>query len=203
MLHIIVPALAAFTIATSQITHPCHRRGLLSPARRISMQAVDDSARPPPAMPAIAIEWGCDQATWDAVKNKRGLIKICTSGDEDHFKKRLVALRQAIANPQPAATKKPPPAAASKKKRNKGKDTTLPRKDGPYERYGGLPDTLDEEAISVKVNERSEAKVAKDYAKADGIREELAEMGIRIRDDMRTWSYKKANRGMTIPDAAE
>ena len=94
-------------------------------------------------------------------------------------------------------------AGVGKKRKGKEKRTTLPRKDGPYERYGGLPDALDEGAISAKVAERAEAKVAKDYARADAIREELAAMGVRIRDDMRTWTYKKASRGAGKPDAAE
>jgi len=137
-------------------------------------------------MPDIAAEWGCDDATWASIKSKRSLIKICDAGDEDHFKKRLESIKELIANPPPVQEKKTPPAKTGRKRTNK----TKVRKEGPYELYGGLPDALDEAAITVKVNERAAAKEAKDYSTADAIREALAEKGVRIRDDMRTWSYK-------------
>jgi len=41
---------------------------------------------------------------------------------------------------------------------------------------------IDEEFINLKIKERNEAKQNKDYGKADQIREELLEMGIKIKD---------------------
>jgi len=41
---------------------------------------------------------------------------------------------------------------------------------------------IDEEFINLKIKERNEAKKNKDYGKADQIREELLEMGIKIKD---------------------
>lgn len=180
--HILAPALVAFTLVSSGPAAHLPR------SRNSVVMEIDESARPPPAMPAIAAEWGCDEATWAAVKSKRSLVKICDKGDKDHFEKRLVALKELIANPP----SKPPPPAPKAGGGKKGKrEKTQPRKDGPYVRYGGLPDAMDSDAITAKVNERSDAKVAKDYARADAIREELAATGVRIRDDMRTWSYKR------------
>ena len=41
---------------------------------------------------------------------------------------------------------------------------------------------IEEEIIKSKIAERNEAKLNKDYAKADSIREELLNMGIIIKD---------------------
>eukprot|EP00966_Prymnesium_polylepis_P330194 7385856-Prymnesium_polylepis.1 len=167
------------------------------------MMQVDDANRPPPAMPEIAATWGCDQATWSGVKNKRSLVKLCDAGDEAHFKKRLVSIKELIANPPSAAPRPTPKASKAGSRKRKGKASTPLRKDGPYELYGEIPDALDAAAITVQVNLRADAKVAKDYATADAIREELAAQGVRIRDDMRTWSYKRPSASSPAPEEAE
>lgn len=183
MLFMILPAVASF-----QVLSGAPRLFSCSSSLNMVAMEMDDANRPPPAMPALAGEWGCDEATWSAVKNKRSLIKIVETGDADHFKKRLASIKELIANPPPP--KRGPPAAKSGGRKKGGKQQTMQRKEGPYELYGGLPDALDAAAITARVNERADAKVAKNYALADSIREELATQGVRIRDDFRTWSYK-------------
>mmetsp|Transcript_56534 Transcript_56534/g.129835 ORF Transcript_56534/g.129835 Transcript_56534/m.129835 type:complete len:201 (-) Transcript_56534:115-717(-) len=153
---------------------------------------VDEANKPPPAMPENAAMWGCDEETWASIKNKRSLIKLCNDGEEEHFKKRLITLKALIANPTPKPEATPKAKAAKVGGRKKKGKTPLPlRKDGPYERSGGIPDAVDAAAITVQVNLRADAKVAKDYATADAIREALALQYVRIRDDTRTWSYKR------------
>jgi len=153
---------------------------------------VDEARRPSLAMPEVAGTWGCDEETWAAVKHKKSLIKICNAGDEDHFRKRLASIKELLANAPPAT-----PRAAAKKAGPKPRKTSATKRkssplrtSGPYELFGLLPDALDAAAIQVEVDKRTEAKLIKDYTAADTIREVLAEQGIRIRDDLRSWSYK-------------
>ena len=83
-------------------------------ATRIScivMQAIDDANRPPPEMPELAANWGCDEETWKAIKNKQGLIKLCAAGEEDHFKSRLAKLKELIASAPPPKPALPPEPA--------------------------------------------------------------------------------------------
>lgn len=152
------------------------------------MQVADAANKPPPAMPALAATWGCDEETWNSVKNKRSLVKLCKDGDEEHFKTRLAKIKGLIADAPPPSAK--PVAAVKTRKAKKAEDTFKQRKSGPYEAYGAIPDDLDVAAITARVNERAAAKEAKDYALADSIREELAAKNIRIRDDFRTFAYK-------------
>ena len=186
MLLTIVPAILSLHIlAGGALTGGPSTASLLSRSSAI-MAAVDASARPPPPLPALAKEWGCDEETWAAVTNKRNLMSICKKGDKEHFQKRLASIKELMANPAPPAASAPAKVARGKAQR---KERPL-RKEGPYKLSGGLPNALDEEAITAKVNARAEAKVAKDYTLADAIREELATQGVRIQDDTRTWSYK-------------
>lgn len=155
-----------------------------------SVMEVDTASKPPPDMPEAAANWGCDLETWTAIKNKRGLIKLCDAGQEDHFKSRLAKLKELIDNAPPPASK--PTQQRKTRKSKRAEDLFKQRKEGPYEAYGTIPDDVDVAAITARVNERAAAKEAKDYALADSIREELATKNIRIRDDFRTWLYKVA-----------
>ena len=157
-------------------------------------------------------EWGMDQQTWTAVKNKKGLIKLAANGEEEHFKRRMEIIKKLIASApaKPAAAKQQPaakaaeaveqPAAAEKKKRSKprkgrrAKAMLIPgfqetrRTSGPYVLYGECPATLDQTAIEALVEERAAFKAAKDFASADAVREKLTAMNVKVRDDFRTWS---------------
>ena len=61
------------------------------------------------------------------------------------------------------------------------------RKEGPYELYGEVPEGFDAAKASALVDERAQCKVSKDYARADELREQCLTMGVKIRDDYRTW----------------
>lgn len=61
------------------------------------------------------------------------------------------------------------------------------RKEGPYELYGEVPEGFDSAKASALVDERAACKLSKDYARADEVREECLKMGVKIRDDYRTW----------------
>ena len=151
--------------------------------------------QPPPPMPAAVAAAGCDDALWSAIKNKRGLTKLANAGDEEHTRSRVATLRELVKNPPPtppAAPKPAPKPTEPRKAKAVARQQSLQRKDGPYSLYGDLPEGMDAVAIGAQVEERSGAKLAKDYAKADAIREALAAQGIRIRDDFRTWSHKPA-----------
>ena len=43
------------------------------------------------------------------------------------------------------------------------------------------------------VEERAACKLNKDYSRADALREQCATMGIKIRDDRRTWYMAKTH----------
>ena len=144
-------------------------------------------------MPDQAAAWGCNEEIWSKITAKRGFMKLCREGDEETFKRRLVRVQELLANPPEDTT------TASKGRTNSRKignaraakrQASRQRKTGPYELYGEVPDEVDVAAVTAQVNERLEFRMAKDYPKADQIREALAAQGIRIRDDFRTWSYK-------------
>lgn len=148
-------------------------------------------------MPEAVAACGVDEALWSTIKNKRGLVKIAASGDIDHLKKRIESLKALIANAPQAPTPQASHAVAAKGAGRKAgnvkaakRQQSLQRKEGPYEQFGTIPDGFDAAAITAQVNERLACKVAKDYERADEIRDELKAKGIRIRDDFRTWSYK-------------
>lgn len=122
----------------------------------ISMQEVS-----PKPLPALLAEWGMDAELWSQIKNKRSLEKLAEQGEEDHGRKRIAKLRQQIAE-APAAP--PASAPAAKKKKAAPKRKSAVKKVGPYSLYGSLPDGTDEAAISALVEQRSAAKVSKDYA---------------------------------------
>ena len=63
------------------------------------------------------------------------------------------------------------------------------RKEGPYELYGELPEGFDAAKASALVDERAQCKASKDYARADELREQCLTMGVKIRDDYRTWFF--------------
>ena len=55
----------------------------------------------------------------------------------------------------------------------------------------GSDTDLDEKLIESMISERSEAKIAKDYARADEIRKKLIDMGIEIEDTRQGVKWKK------------
>jgi len=62
------------------------------------------------------------------------------------------------------------------------------------QREGGLDQSgLDAAAIEVKIAERTAARQAKDWARADVVRDELAAMGIELKDgpEGTTWTFKR------------
>jgi len=180
---------AAATMAFGLTGHSHNAPSAVLRASR-SFMVVDEANKPPPDVPEVAVSWGCDEETWKAIKNKRGLIKLCNAGEEDHFKSRLAKMKVLIANaPPPSPTAEP---AKKTRKATKAEVLFKQRKEGPYEPFGTIPDDVDAISITARVNQRAAAKEAKDYALADSIREELAAMNIRIRDDFRTWAYKVA-----------
>lgn len=138
-------------------------------------------------MPPLLAEWGCDEELWIKIKNKRSLEKLAAQGEKEHAKKRIASLRETIANAAPPA---PTPAPSGTVDKNRKKQIAKIRKTGPYELYGEVPAGMDASSISVLVEKRSAAKVSKDYAAADALREELKEMGVTIRDDLRSWYVK-------------
>ena len=101
---------------------------------------------------------------------------------EDVVVARIAKLRQVIADEPAKKTLTPkskkcgPPLARS-----------VQRKEGPYELYGEVPDGFDAAKASALVDERAACKVSKDYARADELREQCTTMGVKIRDDYRTW----------------
>ena len=56
----------------------------------------------------------------------------------------------------------------------------------------GATTGLDEQAIAGKIAERTAAKAAKDWAKADAIRKELAEAGIVLEDRAGVTTWRRA-----------
>ena len=57
-----------------------------------------------------------------------------------------------------------------------------------YELKGELPAGYDAAPVVALVNERVAAKIARDFAKADALQEQLVGMGVRLDDRRRTWS---------------
>ena len=154
-----------------------------------SSVAVHMSDAGPKPLPPLLAEWGCDEELWSKIKNRRSLEKLASKGEEEHAKKRIASLRETIAN-APLSTPAPTPTSAAAVNKNRKKQIAKIRKEGPYELFGEVPAGMDAESISALVEKRSAAKVAKDYAAADKLREELKDMGVVIRDDLRSWYVK-------------
>lgn len=101
------------------------------------------------------------------------------TADDPTLVARIEKLRQVIAEGPvltPKNKKWGPPLARS-----------VQRKEGPYELYGEVPEGFDAAKASALVDERAQCKVSKDYARADELREQCLTMGVKIRDDYRTW----------------
>ena len=113
-------------------------------------------------------EWGCDEALWNKIRNRRALVEWAEAGEEAKVKERLEKIRSA--------------ASAS---------TLLDAKKGPYKRAGDLEAKVDTEAIEKLMIERAKAKSKRDYEAADKIRDELRSVhNIDIFDKQRIWKLR-------------
>jgi uncharacterized surface protein with fasciclin (FAS1) repeats len=140
-------------------------------------------------LPPLLLEWGCDEELWSKIKQKRSLEKLMEEKREEQGRKRIASLRELIANaPSPA------PAPVQKKVgAQPRKPAAKIDKKGPYILYGELPSGFDAATATQLLFARQEAKIAKQYAAADAIRDKLTEMGVTVRDDLHTWYVRGAD----------
>jgi len=169
-------------------------------------------------MPAELSEWGCDEDLWSKIRGAKGsLRKMAREGDETGARKRIESIRRLVteeeADPAAAAAKRAAAAEAKKEaalaQKQQTAETTEEReknfsnprtakaagarslKSG-YELYGELPAGFDAAPIVEMVNERQQAKIARDFAKADELQAKIVAQGIRLDDRRRTWSVPTA-----------
>ena len=127
-------------------------------------------------MPAQLAEWGCDSELWAKIRSKRILIEWAQSGEEAKARERLELLRNA---PSVLAT----PAAAAKAQRPASRPKSL-----TYTREGDLDAPVDEPTIERILADRMQAKLKRDFAEADALRDELRDAhSVEIFDKRRTW----------------
>ena len=159
-------------------------------------------------MPEALASFGCDDELWSKIRSKRALLELSRKGDVEAGRERIAKLRDAIAREEVDAAAKGSDAptaeqkeAAAKRPARKGSKPRAPRAgsgskakpltDG-YTLSGEPPAGADVAAIEKLLAERVEAKLARDFDKADGLQATLVEMGVFCNDRMRTWSSEPA-----------
>lgn len=101
-------------------------------------------------MPAQLAEWGCDDELWEAVKNKRALVRLAnTEGGEARCRLRLAKLRQVVVEEEAAER-----AAARAARRAARSGLEFVPSNQPAEQAGSMPvpetvQTKEEEEVVV------------------------------------------------------
>lgn len=172
------------------------------------LQQPDDDS-----MPELLGDWGCDAELWAKIRGAKGsLRKLARLGDEAQGRKRIASIRTLVeqeeADPAAAAAKAAERRAALDTPKAKKESTVLTKEErasqfsnpraataagakplkAGYELKGELPAGYDAAPVVALVNERVAAKIARDFAKADALQEQLVGMGVRLDDRRRTWS---------------
>jgi len=142
------------------------------------------------------------------------LRKLARNGEEAMARKRIDSIRALVAeeeaNPEAAAERKATNTAAFKAareaasakaspKEERAKEFTNPRaanalaakplKAG-YSLKGKVPEGFDGAAAEALVTERTAAKIARNFDKADELQVQIVAMGVRLDDRRRTWSVQ-------------
>ena len=142
-------------------------------------------------MPAVLSSWGCDEALWEAVRSKKMLFNLAADGDEAAGKLAIEKLKAAVAKEaaRPPRPQAPPQAPKAPKATPKAaKDASSVKKLGEYILSGEAPAGVDLATVEKMLADRVVAKLAKNYAAADTLQEELKGLGVYTNDRQRTWS---------------
>jgi len=153
------------------------------------------------AMPAVIGEWGCDEEMWGKIRSKRAILELARNGDEAEGRRRIERMREIITQEADAPAEPSATAAATKARkpssnsgtRKKAATKAKPLSDG-YTLDGEAPSGADVEAIEKLLSARVAAKLAKDYATADGLQAELEGLGVFCNDRLRTWSAERPSK---------
>ena len=127
-------------------------------------------------MPALLATVGCDEALWTQIRSKASLVKLAEAGDEAGLRAKLEAIRERVAQEASSAAASAPPPAAP----------------GVFKRAGNKKLPIDEAKVEELIAEREEMRRARDFEKADAIRDELSAMGVAVFDKQREWRVRWA-----------
>ena len=129
-------------------------------------------------IPAQLIEWGCDAELWEGLRaaGRSNLKKSARKGDEAGARARMDALRIVVKETPKKAV--PAPNAA-------------PQSRG-YVLVGELPDGFDQAAAEALIATRVDAKISKEFARADALEAELLAIGVTLnnRRGHRSWKVE-------------
>jgi len=137
-----------------------------------------------------------DQSLEDGPVSDRFEARFAAAMDDDFNTPEALSVLFDLARELNRARKESPeqaPALAAELRRLGGILGLLQQDPATFLKSGssGLP--LSEEEIQAKIGERAAAKKARDFATADGIRDELAALGIILKDSREgtTWVFEK------------
>lgn len=142
----------------------------------------------PIELPAKLAGWGLDESTWSQIRSKATLLALADADDEAAARAKIDQLRKAIAAEEAARPPTGGEAFERRKARREASNTGVakPLSSG-YTLEGVLPPTVDSDRVALMIQQRVEAKQAKDYAAADNLQEELKSMGVLVNDRKRTY----------------
>jgi len=175
----------------------------------IAMMAGAKPFAPTDAPPQLA-EWGCTDELWSQLRHggRSSLRRLVRDGDEEHARRRiahyakLIAVVAVVAElestltgaiaaddaaQKPASARKPAaaqkPASGQKARGGPGSQTK------GYVLQGNVPEGFDVASVEAMIAKRTSAKLSKDYATADALREELLLKGVKLSDQHRAWTF--------------
>ncbi len=155
--------------------------------------ALEGQALEGPSLEGQSLE---DQSLEDGPVSDRFEARFAAAMDDDFNTPEALSVLFDLARELNRARKESPeqaPALAAELRRLGGILGLLQQDPATFLKSGssGLP--LSEEEIQAKIGERAAAKKARDFATADGIRDELAALGIILKDSREgtTWVFEK------------
>jgi len=125
-------------------------------------------------MPALLAAVGCDEALWAQIRSKASLVQLAEAGDEAGLRAKLETIRERVAQEAASAAASAPPPAA-------------PR---VFKRRGNKKLPIDEAKVEELIAQREEVRRARDFEKADAIRDELSAMGVVVFDKQKEWRVR-------------